>query len=153
KAVFAAYRIEQYIRRINQQVTYAAQPQFDAGRETRHIEFLKLLRQAPEVSDVVQVDAQGREQISVSRLNMNVAGSGKDLSQDPAFSNVKRGGSWFSPVYFRKETEPYMVMAVHPARDDAVTLAHVNLTFIWDVVSRIEIGKKGKAYVVDGRGF
>src|SRR5262249_49164022 len=25
--------------------------------------------------------------------------------------------------------------------------------FIWDVVSRIKIGDKGKAYVVDGKGF
>jgi hypothetical protein len=30
-----------------------------------------------------------------------------------------------------------------------VTLAEVNLKFIWDVVSRIRIGDKGKAYVVD----
>ena len=52
KAVFAAYRIEQYIRRIHQQITYAAQPQFGADLEVRRIEFLKLLRQAPEVMDI-----------------------------------------------------------------------------------------------------
>ena len=34
-----------------------------------------------------------------------------------------------------------------------VTIADVNLKFIWDVVSRIKIGDKGKAYVVDGNGF
>jgi signal transduction histidine kinase len=34
-----------------------------------------------------------------------------------------------------------------------VTVAEVNLKFIWDVVSRIKIGQKGKAYVVDGTGF
>src|SRR3990172_4187271 len=34
----------------------------------------------------------------------------------------------------------------------AVTVADVNLKFIWDVVTRIKIGKKGKAYVVDGTG-
>ena len=40
------------------------------------------------------------------------------------------------------------------ARGDAgaVTVADVNLKFIWDVVTRIKIGKKGKAYVVDGTG-
>ena len=34
-----------------------------------------------------------------------------------------------------------------------VVVADVNLKFIWDVVSRIKIGEKGKAYVVDGNGF
>ncbi|HEX5864244.1 MAG TPA: GAF domain-containing protein, partial [Casimicrobiaceae bacterium] len=34
-----------------------------------------------------------------------------------------------------------------------VTVAEVNLKFIWDVVSRIKIGDKGQAYVVDGNGF
>ena len=37
--------------------------------------------------------------------------------------------------------------------DGPVTVADVNLKFIWDVVSRIKIGEKGKAYVVDGNGF
>src|SRR5439155_21270114 len=34
-----------------------------------------------------------------------------------------------------------------------VTVADVNIKFIWDVVSRIKIGDKGKAYVVDAGGF
>ena len=32
-------------------------------------------------------------------------------------------------------------------------MAEVNLKFIWDVVSRIKIGDKGKAYVVDANGL
>jgi signal transduction histidine kinase len=35
----------------------------------------------------------------------------------------------------------------------AVTVANVNLKFIWDVVTRIKVGDKGKAYVVDGAGY
>jgi hypothetical protein len=35
-------------------------------------------------------------------------------------------------------------------RSGPVTVADVNLKFIWDVVQRIRIGQKGKAYVVDG---
>ncbi|MCU0923856.1 MAG: GAF domain-containing protein, partial [Burkholderiaceae bacterium] len=34
-----------------------------------------------------------------------------------------------------------------------VTVAELNLKFIWDVVSRIKIGDKGKAYVVDQSGL
>jgi signal transduction histidine kinase len=57
-------------------------------------------------------------------------------------------------VSFRKETEPYMSIAVRSGGEAGpVTVAEVNLKFIWDVVTRIKIGQKGKAYVVDGTGF
>ena len=66
----------------------------------------------------------------------------------------RQGQPWFGPVYFRKETEPYMTIAMRSGSDTGpVTVADVNLKFIWDVVSRIKIGEKGKAYVVDDNGF
>ena len=47
-----------------------------------------------------------------------------------------------------------MTIAIRSGSDSGpVTIADVNLKFIWDVVSRIKIGDKGKAYVVDGNGF
>jgi len=155
KALGAASRIEQYIQTIEQQLAYAALPQLDASDvELRRIEFLKLLRQAPEVTDISQLDASGREQIAVSRLGMDSINSDKDRSQEPAFRNARRGRAWFGPVYFRKETEPYMTIAIRSGSDTGpVTIAEVNLKFIWDVVSRIKIGDKGKAYVVDRNGF
>ena len=106
-----------------------------ADVELRRIEFLKLLRQAPEVTDIAQLDANGREQIAVSRLGMDVTRSGKDRSQEPAFLNARQGKPWFGPVYFRKETEPYMTIAMRSGSETGpVTIADVNLKFIWDVV-------------------
>ncbi len=155
KAIGASSRIEQYIRQISQQLAYASLPQIDASDvELRRIEFLKLLRQAPEVTDISQLDAAGKEQIAVSRLGMDIVSSVKDRSQEPAFLNAKRGQPWFGPVYFRKETEPYMTVATRSGGPNSpVTVAELNLKFIWDVVSRIKIGDKGKAYVVDGAGL
>ncbi|MGE5171664.1 MAG: GAF domain-containing protein [Rudaea sp.] len=155
KALAAASRIEQYIRQIERQLAYAALPQLDVGNvELRRIEFLKLLRQVPEVTDVAQVDGTGRERVAVSRLGMDSIESGKDRSQEAAFREARRGQTWFGPVYFRKETEPYMTIAIRAGGDNGpVTIADINLKFIWDVVSQIRIGEKGKAYVVDDQGF
>ena len=155
KAVAAASRIEQYIRTIEQQLRFAALPQLDAGDvELRRIEFLKLLRQAPEITDIALLDGAGVEQILSSRLGMDSLNSGKDRSQEPAFRNAKTRQTWFGPVYFRKETEPYMTIAVRSGGESGpVTVADVNLKFIWDVVSKIRIGDKGKAYVVDRNGY
>ena len=85
--------------------------------ELRRIEFLKLLRQVPEVTDVALIGADGREQIAESRLGMSLLGSGKDRSAEPAFQQARRGQPWYGPVYFRKETEPYMSVAVRSGGD------------------------------------
>jgi signal transduction histidine kinase len=155
KAAGAAARIEQFVSQIEQQLAFAALPQLGAeGLEQRRIEFLKLLRVVPAVTDIAQIDAKGREQLAVSRLKMDTAGADEDRSQEPAFKNARPGQTWFGPVYFRKETEPYMSIAVRSGGESGpVTVAEVNLKFIWDVVTRIKIGQKGKAYVVDSTGF
>jgi signal transduction histidine kinase len=154
KAAGAAARIEQFVSQIEQQLAFAALPQLGAeGLEQRRIEFLKLLRVVPAVTDIAQIDPKGREQLAVSRLKMDTAGANEDRSQEPAFKNARPGQTWFGPVYFRKETEPYMSIAVRSGGEQGpVTVAEVNLKFIWDVVTRIKIGQKGKAYVVDSTG-
>ncbi len=155
KAIGAASRIEQYITQVARQIGFAALPQIgSADVELRRIEFLKLLRQVPEVTDVALLDSKGFEQLAVSRLGMDSVGSGKDRSQEPAVQQARPGQPWYGPVYFRKETEPYMTIATRAGGGDGpVTVAEVNLKFIWDVVTRIKIGDKGKAYVVDDKGL
>src|SRR5436305_1458522 len=39
-----------------------------------------------------------------------------------------------------------------PRRNAFISVAEVNLKFIWDVVSQIKVGTHGYAYVVDGQG-
>ncbi len=155
KAQAAAGKIEQYIKEIEHQLAWTLLPQA-ASRPTadqRRIDYLKLLRQVPSVTDVALLDRAGREQLRVSRLGLDVLGSRADRSRTPAFVEANAGRTYFSPVYFRKETEPYMTIALSSGRDDTgVTVAEVNLKFVWDVVSLIRVGQAGYAYVVDGRG-
>jgi signal transduction histidine kinase len=157
KALTTAVRIEQFLRDIENQLGWTTLPLVTASSnpmEHRRLDFLKLLRQVPAVTEVSHLDATGRECLKVSRLAMDTIGCGQDYSKDPRFVEAKKGKTWFGPVYFRKETEPYMTISIPEARDrPGVTVIEVNLKFIWDVVSRIRIGDKGLAYVVDDRGF
>jgi signal transduction histidine kinase len=156
KAQGAASKIEQFIKEIERQVGWAAQPQLGArmaSLDLRRFDYLRLLRQVPAVTEISQLDSQGKEQLRVSRLAMDVVGSQLDLSAEPKFREARRGKPYFGPVYFRKESEPYMTIAIAGSGEDAgVTVAEVNLKFIWDVVSQIKAGKAGLAYVVDARG-
>ena len=125
KAHSTATQIEQYIRDIEHQLGWTVLPQVSA-RDTpidqRRLEYLKLLRQVPAITEVAWIDASGHGRLKVSRLAMDVSGADNDLSQDPRFLEAKSGKTWFSPVYFRKETEPYMTIS-RPAGNGGVTTA------------------------------
>src|SRR5262245_14696929 len=156
KALGVAERIDAYIKEIERQISWTTQPQLglpSAAMYQRRVDYLRLLKQVLPITEISHLDAQGREQLRVSRLAMDVAGSGDDYSQKPQFLEAKAGKTYHGPVTFRKESEPYMIIAMAGSGKDAgVTVAAVNLKFIWDVVSQIKIGKAGHAYVVDGQG-
>ncbi len=156
KAQAAAAKIEQFIKEIERQIAWTTQAQWGAraaALDQRRFDYLRLLRQSPAVTEISQLDSSGREQLRVSRLAMDVVGSQADFSGEPKFLEAKSGKTYFSPVYFRKESEPYMTLAMaRSGEDPGVTVAEVNLKFIWEVVSQIKVGKAGQAYVADSLG-
>jgi len=156
KALGVAERIDAYIKEIERQISWTTQPQLGAlaaAMYQRRVDYLRLLKQVLPITEISYLDAQGKEQLRVSRLKMDVVGSGDDYSREPEFLEAKAGKIYHGPVTFRKESEPYMTIAMAGSGKDAgVTTAAVNLKFIWDVVSQIKIGKAGHAFVVDGQG-
>ena len=156
KADAAAYRIEQYVRGIEHELGWTALPRVQEGSsaaDQRRIEFLKLLRQAPQITEAVWIDREGEEQVRVSRLAMDALAASTNLKSDPRVVGSKDGRTYFGPVTFRKDTEPYMAIARAAGGQDAGTTAvEVNLKFVWDVVSQLRIGKAGISYVVDAQG-
>jgi signal transduction histidine kinase/DNA-binding response OmpR family regulator/HAMP domain-containing protein len=170
KAEAAANRIEQYVLSVERDVRGTLYPAADdssaapsgpqsqrpgqslaaATAQQREIDFLRLLRNTPAITDIRHIDNTGKERLSVSRVALDMADSGKDFAKSPQFLVTQAKKRFFSPVYFRNESEPYMSIAV--ALDEPspeVTVAEVNLKAIWDVVSQIRVGSAGYAYVVD----
>src|ERR1700722_9406828 len=154
KADAAAQRIEEFIGEIERQIGWTTHAQWSAGPlDQRRFDYVRLQRQVPAITELSQLDADGKEQLKVSRLAMDVVGSGQDFSSAPAFTEAKAHGKWFSPVYFRKESEPYMTLAIARAGKNAgVTVAEINLKLIYNVITALEIGQGGYAYVVDQHG-
>jgi len=156
KALGVASRIEDFIKEIERQIGWTTQPQLGvpaAAMYQRRVDYLRLLRQVLAITEISHLDTEGKEQLRVSRLAMDVTGSGIDFSHEPEFIEAKAGKVYHGPVKFRKESEPYMTIAIAGSGKDAgVTVAAVNLKFIWDVVSQIKIGKAGHAFVVDAQG-
>jgi signal transduction histidine kinase len=154
QAEAAAAKISQFIKEIESQLGWTTQLPWSAGSiEQRRFDALRLLRQVPAITELAQVDSTGKERLRVSRLAMDVIDSGLDLSKDPKFTEAVARKVYYGPVYFRRESEPYMTLALAGTRKDAgVSIAEVNLKLIWDVVSQIKVGEHGHAYVVGSQG-
>ena len=154
QAEAAAAKIGQFIKEIESQLGWTTQLPWSAGSiEQRRFDALRLLRQVPAITELAQVDSTGKERLRVSRLAMDVVDSGLDLSKDPKFTEAVAHKVYYGPVYFRRESEPYMTLSLAGTRKDAgVSIAEVNLKLIWDVVSQIKVGEHGHAYVVGPQG-
>ena len=154
QAEAAAAKIGQFIKEIESQLGWTTQLPWSAGSiEQRRFDALRLLRQVPAITELAQVDSTGKERLRVSRLAMDVVDSGLDLSKDPKFTEAVAHKVYYGPVYFRRESEPYMTLSLAGTRKDAgVSIAEVNLKLIWDVVSQIKVGERGHAYVVGAAG-
>src|SRR5579871_988503 len=154
QAEAAAAKISQFIKEIESQLGWTTQlPWSAASLDNRRFDALRLLRQVPAITELAQVDSTGHERLRVSRLAMDVVDSGIDLSKEPKFTEAVAHKVYYGPVYFRRESEPYMTLALAGTRKDAgVSIAEVNLKLIWDVVSQIKVGEHGHAYVVGAQG-
>jgi adenylate cyclase len=157
KAASAATVIDRFVGEVEAQMRWAMHPSFAPPEEAlrqRRLDYLWLLRQAPEITEVAYVDSSGREQLLMSRLAVDTVASDRDYANDPRFRTAQATGRSFSPVYFRRESEPYLSLALRgPRNDRGVTIAEVNLKFVWDLISQMDIGGAGSAYVVDSNGL
>jgi len=156
KAETAATRIEEFLHQIVTEIAWTAHSAYlpeDTAAGQRLLDFLWLLRQVPSITEARHLDASGRETLRVSRLARNVIGSGVDHSQDPPFLAAQAGATYFGPVYFRRDSEPYMTIGL-PLKgpNPAFAEAEVNLKLFWSVISQVQVGPAGYAYVVDAGG-
>ena len=91
KAQGAAERIDRFVAEIEQQIGWTTHAQWSAGSlDQRRYDFVRLLRQVPAITELVEIDGKGREQLKVSRLAMDVVASGSDYSTDPRFAKKQR---------------------------------------------------------------
>jgi HAMP domain-containing protein len=154
QAEAAAEKINEFVRGIEGQLAWMVQlPWSQNSIEEWRFDAVRLLRQVPAITDLARLDGEGREQARSSRLASDVIGSHSELSQDPKFVQAIANKHYYGPVYIRRDSEPYMTLAIAGARRDyGVVVAEVNLRFIWDVVSLMKVGERGLAYVVDADG-
>jgi len=149
-----ADKLAQFIKDSQNQVGWTTQLSPTAGsNDQRRFDALRLLRQVPAITELSQLDAEGKELIKVSRLAIDVVGSGTDYSKEAKFKETVAKKIYYGPVYMRRESVPYMTLGMAGMRSDAgVSVVELNLTPMWDIVQQTKVGDHGVAYVVNAEG-
>src|ERR1700758_4027760 len=147
-------RIQTFIDGISDQIGWVVQFPWTAGEEDSHkIDAERLLQQVPAIVSITLVDQNGTERAFVSRFGLNRTGRGANMSADQAVLGARASKVWYGPVLYRRDSEPYMTIAVAGTRAaDGVAIADINLALIWDVIAAIKIGNTGRAFVSDDSG-
>jgi signal transduction histidine kinase len=154
QASAAAEKITQFVTEIEAQLGWMTHFSWAVpAMDQRELDGRRLLRQVPAITELMLLDPDGREKLYLSRQTEDSVASNADHSGEQKFKVALADKVYYGPVYFRRQTEPYMTLAVAGARrDSGVSVAEVNLKHIWDVVSQIRVGQSGRAYVVGPNG-
>src|SRR6516165_10673045 len=109
----AADRIQTFIDGIRDQIGWVVQfPWIEGEDEPHKIDAERLLQQVPAIVSITLVDQAGTERAFVSRLGLNRIGRGANMAEDRAVLAARDSRVWYGPVLYRRDSEPYMVIAV-----------------------------------------
>jgi hypothetical protein len=104
----AASMIEQFFKGIEAQLGWTVQVPWPANTvQQRRIDAWRLLRQVSVISELEEIDPSGLVQLRVTRNEPDEVGSGTDVSQEPKFRDPLLHTTYYGPVYFRHNSEPY----------------------------------------------
>ena len=155
----AASKIEQFVLEIERTTRGATKSQeiTEKGLSPDYqFELRRLLVIAPAITEAMAIDSKGIAQVAVSRFTSVLPRGKKIDSASPALQIAGEGKSYFSPVYFFRDSEPYMTIAVpierYAGRVIGVLQVQVNLKYVWDLVSKLKVGTGGSAYAVARNG-
>ena len=155
----AAYKIEKFIEdlegnmkavTLNREVIASGlSPDFD-------FQLRKLLKLSAPVSEALAADSNGLIYKHVSRVRTIPASNTQSISNTNAFQRAMKGETFYSSVFFVQESEPYMTITIpierYVGEIIGVLQAQVNLRYIWDLVTSIQFGNGGYAYIVSRYG-
>lgn len=117
----------------------------------------KMLRLDSAFRQIAIVDLNNNELNKVSRLSKSALGQLTKENKQIALTEIKSKEVYISSIYFDDNTfEPIIIIAA-PIKNilgniNGAILAEVNLKFMWDLISLMQIGNSGVAYVVDREG-
>jgi signal transduction histidine kinase len=155
----AAFKIEQFIQEIQrgmraatkttEVVQHGLAPEFQ--RELR-----RLLVNSPAITEAVAFDLNGIQRAAARRSGPIIAEAKWEPPTQAALEKVKQGKPYFGAVYFSPGGGAFMKITVPIERFAGEIIgmlqSEIDLTHVREVISAIQVGKTGHAYLVTRSG-
>ena len=158
KSETIALMISTYLRQsVNDLELFEDLQIMDAARKSEVRDLLEnlIIYRQSRFSQIFTLDIQGDETIKVSRYHTYLANEYANRKEDPAFIEAMREGIYMSPLYVSPESGLLSMSIAKRIRyksQISVIIAEINITNLWQDISRIDIGQTGYAYIVDSAG-
>jgi len=151
-------QIEAFINRLELQLLTATKSLRGLDPQAQR-DFLANLPSYPRVFQAFSIiDANGMEQVKLSRLNITTQADLQNVYATPEFSVPKNSNKpYYSPVRFDTVTgEPSMNIAVpllnpRTGQVDGVLSANIRFKEIWDLIANVQLTDGESVYVVDAQ--
>jgi nitrate/nitrite-specific signal transduction histidine kinase len=155
----AAVEVSTFLTAVDQSLMLLAQTQnlADLGAADQQRALYQLLKTVRTFDELTYVDASGQERAKVSPYHTFTAEELTSQANHPGFHQALHGEPFISGVNFSQYSGQPMVWLAQPVTDlrqenAGVLMAQVNFRRMWDIVTGLEVGETGYAYVVDGQG-
>ncbi|MFG6412937.1 ATP-binding protein [Roseateles sp. DC23W] len=154
QAESAAREISSYVANIEagiQDVAKMPWGRIGYGDDQRRIEFQRLLKAVPAITELQVVDGTGREELHVSRSARARVGSGA-MIDEPALAEVQQpDGVRHGRTFFRDGELPTTRFSAFDG--EGAVVATVDLRLLSEVTARLSSTGRSLAYIVDAGGL
>src|SRR5690349_7299865 len=115
-----------------------------------------LVKNDSSFSEASVMDVEGKEVLKVSDRKVFFPSDLTDQAHSTKFIRALKGEDFISSVHTSIRAQPYITIAI-PIWGGAqsvigVVSVEADLSFLWEVLAKINFGTAGYAYLVDGRG-
>lgn len=122
---------------------------------SREETIFRLMKENPPFESLTLLDTEGLEAAKTHRFLLVSPADLKGRSREKLFEVIRSGQVYRSPVVVSGTAEPILTIALPLKKESgfAAIVAEINLKFLFDVVSGINVGREGAAYIVDQEGY
>jgi signal transduction histidine kinase len=157
-ASVTAARIHDFVQRKIERFsdTADAVSLYPLGSKEQQLLIALLVKNDNSLTEASIIDAQGMEVVKVSDRKVYFPSDLSDQSKSAKFTKAIKGEDHISQVYTSDRAQPFITVAIQlwgtAQSIVGVAAAEADLSFLWEVIGKIQFGTAGYAYLVDAHG-
>ena len=160
KANILVGRTRSFFERITSNLrSLSVDEHFREGSSIGHIRSLleSFLNRHDYLSELTLLDEKGKETIKVSKYKVFKSPDLKDQSNTEMFRAASNLQTYYGDFKLMEDVVPSITVAIpieeYRKRPMDVLSAEIDIRYLWNLIPQIQMGQKGKTYVVDGAGY